>query len=110
MGVNYLPRLDRHDTRHKVGVITTAEIQGEEIRIGGYIFAHDFPEVAELLPKSGVIAASHADAPGLSYEICDVSIVDVRSRIWTVNKLTFMGAAILLQKYAAYAGTWIEAD
>jgi len=35
-------------------------------------------------------------------------ITDKRSRVWTLLKVTFTGAAILRKDKAAYQDTWIE--
>ncbi|MGA2002950.1 MAG: hypothetical protein ABSG70_06200 [Terriglobales bacterium] len=51
MGLDYTPRLDAHDTRRKIGVITRAEIVGREIAIGGFLYGRDFPEMVEEIGK-----------------------------------------------------------
>jgi hypothetical protein len=45
---------------------------------------------------------------GMSYEVTDVEIVDMKASIWTLKKVTFTGAAILRRNKAAYRDTWIE--
>jgi hypothetical protein len=35
-------------------------------------------------------------------------VTDTRSRVWTLTKVTFTGAAILRKEKAAYQDTWIE--
>ena len=45
---------------------------------------------------------------GLSYEVTDVLLRDPHAEIWTLEKVTFTGAAILRRDKAAYRGTWIE--
>jgi len=45
---------------------------------------------------------------GLSYEVTGVEIADTRAQVWTLSKVTFMGAAILRRDKAAYRNTWIE--
>jgi hypothetical protein len=45
---------------------------------------------------------------GMSYEVTEVELADVRSAIWVLNKVTFTGAAILRRDKAAYRDTWIE--
>src|SRR3954464_2134201 len=45
MALDYAPQLDGHDARVKCGIITAAEITGGELRVRGYLFARDFPEV-----------------------------------------------------------------
>lgn len=114
MALDYSPMLDRHDARRKVGVITRAEIVGKAIELSGYLFAKDFPEVVEQI-GTGVIHASAArrrpaNPLGMSYEISDASVADVRDKIWTLTRVTFTGAAILRRDKAAYRETWIELD
>jgi hypothetical protein len=45
---------------------------------------------------------------GMSYEVADVSLADMRARLWILTKVTFTGAAILRKDKAAYEDTWIE--
>jgi hypothetical protein len=44
----------------------------------------------------------------MSFEVTDVLVTDMRSRVWTLMKVTFTGAAILRKEKAAYQDTWIE--
>lgn len=112
MGLDYAPSLDRHDTRRKIGVITRAEIVGKTLELGGHLFARDFPEIVKELKKSGTGRASSAStrALGMSYEITDARVADIRSSIWTLTHVTFTGAAILRRDKAAYHDTWIELE
>ena len=43
MGLDYSPRLDGHDARRKIGVITRAEITGRVIEVCGFLYGRDFP-------------------------------------------------------------------
>jgi hypothetical protein len=173
MALDYAPSFDRHDVRRKVGVITSAEIVGRNLEVGGYLFARDFPEIVEQIGKEGTlrkiktptvpqrrdqhgapggfvsqsegsklrvslsaavqrlrdltgevrrrvseptaISILRAEANGsagvglgMSYEVTDVVLADRRARVWTLAKVTFTGAAILLKSKAAYQDTWIE--
>jgi hypothetical protein len=45
---------------------------------------------------------------GLSYEVTGVQLADARAQVWTLEKVTFTGAAILRRDKAAYRDTWIE--
>ena len=124
MGVGYAPSLDRHDTRRKVGVITQAEIVGSNVELSGYLFGKDFPELVREMKKAGgrsgvgkgevhcstVARAAAAQALGMSYEIANARIADVRARVWVLTHVTFTGAAILRREKAAYRKTWIELD
>src|SRR4051812_26732852 len=101
MALDYTPAFGGHDSRRKVGIITAADIVGTELRIEGYLFARDFPDLMrELRAGSGRL--------GMSYELADARVRDVRSPLWTLDEATFTGAAILLKKKAAYENTSIE--
>ena len=55
--------------------------------------------------KAGGFAA-HADgAMGMSYELADAHVADMRSPVWRLTRATFTGAAILLREKAAYRAT-----
>lgn len=101
MALDYTPAFDGHDSRRKVGIITSAEVVGNQLVVAGYLFARDFPELMREL-RAG------ASRLGMSYELADARVRDVRSPVWTLDEATFTGAAILLKKKAAYENTSIE--
>jgi hypothetical protein len=111
MALDYTPAMDAHDARRKIGIITDAEIvrlrAGSpigELAIGGYLFAHDFPDV---------VAEIHAVGDGtlgMSYEIANASVPNPASPLWTVTNFSFTGAAVLRRDKAAYPQTWIRLD
>lgn len=103
MALDYSPSLDRHDARRKVGIITRADVVGRKLELGGYLFAKDFPEIVQKLGRG-------AGGLGMSYEIADARIADMRAQVWTLTQVTFTGAAILRRDKAAYQDTWIELD
>lgn len=102
MAVDYTPRLDGHDTKRKIGVITEANVVSRDgrdlLEVAGHIFAHDFPELVR------EIEASHEQL-GMSYEIADARGNDVAAGLWAVTEFKFTGAAVLLRNKAAYCGT-----
>src|SRR5271157_3407262 len=172
MALDYAPTFDRHDVRRKVGVITSAEVVGRNLEVGGYLYAKDFPEIvteigkgagqradlrsfdklragfrtSDLGPRtsglgigralmaaagrihelattirgtsrnSGIPGWLRAEAAGggqgaglgMSFEVSDVTVVDVRAHVWILSKVTFTGAAILRRDKAAYEDTWID--
>jgi len=116
MGLDYSPSLDRHDAQRKVGIITRAEIVGRAVELGGYLFAKDFPEIVNKIGRGprGIEAQSRrsgqASGLGMSYEIADASVADLRAKVWTLTQVTFTGAAILRRDKAAYQDTWIELE
>ncbi|MGO9086558.1 MAG: hypothetical protein ACLQBK_15120 [Candidatus Sulfotelmatobacter sp.] len=184
MALDYAPTFDRHDVRRKVGVITSAEVVGRNLEIGGYLYAKDFPEIvkeigklggqkADLLTRTSDLRPRTSDAGlrrtlgaaaerihelvatigrtwgntpipgrmrateiprgdevkvptlshktrqgwgtpgvgqplGMSFEVADVTVADLRAHVWTLSRVTFTGAAILRRDKAAYEDTWIE--
>jgi hypothetical protein len=102
MAVDYKAGWDGHDARQKCGIITSAELQGQRLQVKGYLYARDFPEM-----EAKISAGTHApDAEmGMSYELADAHVADLKAPVWTLTKATFTGAAILLRNKAAYRGT-----
>jgi hypothetical protein len=99
MAVDYRPGWDGHDARRKIGLFTAADLIGNRIHVRGYLYAKDFPDVAE------AIRAQAAGTLGMSYEIADARVEDLRADIWKLTRVTFTGAAILLREKAAYRNT-----
>jgi hypothetical protein len=99
MAVDYRPGWDGHDARRKIGVLTEANLLGRKLMVRGYLYARDFPDVAQ------AIEAHAPEKLGMSYEIADARVEDMRSDIWKLTRITFTGAAILLREKAAYRET-----
>jgi len=114
MALDYSPDLDKHDARRKVGVITKADIVGRRLEVSGYLFGKDFPEIVEEIRSAngsgdGQIAGPNAGQQlGMSYEVTDVRLADIRASVWTLIHVTFTGAAVLRRNKAAYEDTWIS--
>lgn len=101
MAVDYKDGWEGHDARQKVGIIQEARLDGDALVVSGYLFARDFPEVVDTARRGG----TSKDALGMSYELADAHVEDMRARIWTLTRATFTGAAILLRDRAAYRRT-----
>jgi hypothetical protein len=99
MAVDYRPGWDGHDARRKIGLLTEANLIGPRLLVRGYLYARDFPEVAE------AIAAHAPETMGMSYELADAKVEDMRAEVWKLTRVTFTGAAILLREKAAYRAT-----
>ncbi len=99
MAVDYRPGWDGHDARCKIGIVTEADLNGNRLVVKGYLYARDFPDVAQ------AIQAHAPEALGMSYELADARVADMRAEIWKLTRVTFTGAAILLREKAAYKGT-----
>ena len=97
MGVNSRGDWTGHDAAHKIGVIVSAEIRGNEIIIAGYLFKRDCAAIIDSISAS-------ADY-GMSYELADALVEDMWAEVWKLTRVTFTGAAILLRNKAAYRTT-----
>ncbi len=110
MALDYTPTLDGHDAQRKVGIITQADItpppaqagkSSPLVEVAGYLYARDFPEVVHRIRAGGRLL-------GMSYEVAEAQVRDVRAPIWELTDVVFTGAAVLLRDKAAYRNTWIE--
>jgi len=99
MAVDYAPGWDGHDARRKCGIITQADVEANRLRVSGYLFGKDFPEVEDRMRRGT------AGMMGMSYEIADAHVEDMNAEIWKLTRATFTGAAILLREKAAYRNT-----
>ena len=99
MAVDYRPGWDGHDARRKIGLLTEADVIGQRLHVRGYLYARDFPEVTQ------AIRAHSSEGMGMSYELADARVEDMRAEVWKLTRVTFTGAAILLREKAAYRAT-----
>lgn len=96
MAVDFKAGWDGHDVRQKCGIITAAWIQKKKLLVSGFMFARDFPEFGREQQRGDL---------GMSYELADAHVADMRASVWTLTRVTFTGAAILDRDKAAYRGT-----
>ena len=99
MAIGFTPGYDGHDVRRKCGLITEADVVGRELRVKGYVYGRDFPEVVKRLEQSA------PGSMGMSYELAEAQIEDMMADVWTVKRAMFTGAAVLLRDKAAYRAT-----
>jgi hypothetical protein len=102
MAVDYKAGWDGHDARQKCGIITSAHLEGSRLLVGGFLFARDYPEMEAKISGG---AAGMDTAMGMSYELADAHVADMRDTVWRLTRATFTGAAILLREKAAYRAT-----
>jgi hypothetical protein len=102
MAVDYKAGWDGHDARQKCGIITSAKLDGQRLMVSGFLFARDYPEMEA---KVSGVSAGAASEMGMSYELADARVADMRASVWRLTRATFTGAAILLRDKAAYRGT-----
>jgi hypothetical protein len=101
MGINYCPT--GHNPREKVGFIHAAHIVANEIKIDGFIYSSDFPEIA-------VEIKANKHNLGLSFEARDLMTTNPDADPIPIAECVFTGAAILLRDKAAYKTTFIHAN
>ena len=102
MAVDYKATWDGHDARQKCGIITAAHLEGQRLMVSGFLFAHDFPELER---KMGSVTVNANGEMGMSYELADAHVADMKAQVWRLTRATFTGAAILLREKAAYRNT-----
>ena len=54
------------------------------------------------------VRKTSASPLGMSYEITDARVADLKASVWMLTRVMFTGAAILRRDKAAYRETWIE--
>ncbi|MDE1155878.1 MAG: hypothetical protein PW735_09130 [Acidobacteriaceae bacterium] len=99
MAVDYKSGWDGHDARQKCGIITGAHLEGQRLMVRGYVFARDFPEMEQKLK------VTNRREMGMSFELADAHVADMKAEVWTLTRATFTGAAVLLREKAAYRST-----
>jgi hypothetical protein len=109
MAVDYKAGWDGHDARQKCGIITSAHLEakevGQRLLVRGFLFARDYPEFNKVGLMTDGVAAEAEGAMGMSYELADAQVADMRAPVWQLTRATFTGAAILLRAKAAYRAT-----
>lgn len=102
MGVDLTKDFDGHDAQKKIGLITGAHIDGDAIKIAGFIYAADFPSEALRI---------HLDQSdlGFSFEARNLAVESMDTDPLVVKSCVFTGAAILMKNDAAYTTTSLAA-
>jgi hypothetical protein len=100
MAIDYKSGWDGHDPGQKCGIITSAHVEEERLMVGGFLFARDYPEL-----ERAIRTADDAGEMGMSYELADAKVADMRKEVWILQRAFFTGAAILKRNKAAYLKT-----
>ncbi|WP_241974640.1 hypothetical protein [Paraburkholderia sp. BL17N1] len=101
MAVDFSADLSAHDVTRKLGVITGAEIVGDEVRIEGFFYAHDFPQECARIQ-------SEKEDLGFSYEV--TAKTRPMGDLLQIVSCVFTGAAVLYKDKAAYQSTSLAAQ
>ena len=80
------------------GSLRARILEERRLMVAGYLYARDYPELEAGCSQS-------KGEMGMSYELADAHVADMRAQVWTLTRATFTGAAILLRDKAAYRGT-----
>ena len=102
MGVDLTKDFDGHDAQKKIGIITGAHLDGDALRIAGFLWAADFP--TEALN----IHLKQADL-GFSFEARSLAVESMDADPLVIKSCVFTGAAILMKNEAAYTTTALAA-
>jgi hypothetical protein len=102
MSINYKSDWDGHNNKQKWGIITGASIEDKKILVEGFIYALDCIDTLLDFKKIG------AEKFGMSYELEDARVIDMREAEWRLSRVTFRGAAVLLKEKAAYSKTYFK--
>ena len=102
MAIDYKADLTGHDNQNKIGVITEAHIEGNAIKVAGFVYGKDFPKAY------ASIKAEQAKL-GMSYE-CDAIVENRDADPWVATEVIFTGAAVLQKHLAAYTTTSLAAQ
>ncbi|AJY66949.1 MULTISPECIES: DUF6582 domain-containing protein [Burkholderia] len=101
MAVDFSDDLSAHDVTQKIGVITSAEIVGDEVRIEGFFYAADFPQECARIQEE-------KEDLGFSYEVR--AQTRPMGDLLQIVSCVFTGAAVLYKDKAAYQSTSLAAQ
>lgn len=101
MAVDFTEDFDGHDARQKIGIITEANIVGDEIQIAGFFYSADFPvEVKRIQAEKSRM--------GFSFE-AQATVKSMNDDPLVIKTCVFTGAAVLYKDKAAYTTTSLSA-
>lgn len=89
-----------HDSRNKIGLVEKAYIEGNEMKMKGFIYALDFPDIAFFIKNA-------TSSLGFSME-CIAGIEKQDDGYEHMTDVTFTGVAILFKNLAAFESTYID--
>lgn len=101
MAVDFSDDLSAHDVTQKIGVITSAEIVGDEVQIEGFFYAADFPQECARIQ-------AEKEKLGFSYEVR--AQTRAMGDLLQIVSCVFTGAAVLYKDKAAYQSTSLAAQ
>lgn len=94
--------LTGHDERFKIGVVEAGELDGNAVKINGFLWSYDFYDVCAMIKNA-------KDSLGFSVEIV-VKDIEEDDNIIYVKDFIFTGVAILYSDLAAFKSTRLVAQ
>jgi hypothetical protein len=102
MGIGITKELNGHDAQNKIGLISSAHIEGDALMIEGFIYAADFP-------REAIKIHLEQDKLGFSFEAQELKVDQPMGDPIVIRSCVFTGAAILMKNDAAYMNTSLAA-
>lgn len=88
-----------HDVRFKIGVISSCYVEGSELKVEGFIYASDFPDIVDYIKQNKSEIGFSVEMLCKAEELYDyINVTDVE----------FTGVAMLFKDCAAYQSTYID--
>lgn len=94
--------LTGHDNRFKIGVVESANINGNSVNITGHLWKKDFSDVCFMIKNA-------KDSLGFSVEV-KVNDMEEDENYWYIKDFVFTGVAILYKNLAAFKDTQLAAS
>lgn len=89
-----------HDPRNIIGVVQSAYIEGNEMKMQGIIYSNNFPDIAFFIKNA---------TPSLGFSMECIADIEARDDGYEhMSNVMFTGVAILFKNLAAYESTYIE--
>ena len=89
-----------HDPRNKIGVVEKTYIEGNELKIDGIIYKHDFQDISHFIKNA-------MDSMGFSIEASFNDWEETEEGV-IIRDVEFTGVSMLFKNCAAYSETYIE--
>ena len=89
-----------HDPRNKIGVVEKTYIEGNELKIDGIIYKHDFQDISNFIKNA-------MDSMGFSIEASFNDWEETEEGV-IIRDVEFTGVSMLFKNCAAYSETYIE--
>ena len=94
--------LTGHDDRFKIGIVESAELEGNEVKVHGFLWKYDFSDVCQMIQNTKA-------SLGFSVEVVANKVSEAEDDKLIVTDLIFTGLAILYADLGAFKQTKLVA-